>query len=166
MRNLKGMVFNLEFFMSFNRLSFILLIVFILTMSSSIIFAEELSISDISFDVPQNYSVNKTGENSYLFNSSDGNYTINFVSVESGDSVVGKNSRITSGFTFLAEENYTSDNNISINQQDFIKNESFFSFYSFNVDNSSYLIIYTFPVVDEVEGNNFNPVLEIIDSIH
>lgn len=152
--------------MNFNKLFFVLLIVFTLTISSSIVFAEELSISDVSFNVPQNYSVNKTGDDSYLFNCADDNYTINFISVESGDSVVEKNSRITSGFTFLAEENYTSENNITVNQQDFIKNETFFSFYSFSVNNSSFLIIYSFPVVDDLEDNNSNPVLEIINSIH
>ena len=94
------------------------------------------------------------------------NHTINVILSESSDSILEKNSRKTSGFDFLAEENYTSDNNISINKQDFIKNESFFSFYSFKFDNSSYLIIYTFPTVGDLKNDSVNPVEELINSIH
>ena len=153
--------------MKFNKLVLLLLVVFILTSSTSIIFAQEVKVSDISFDVPGNYSVNKTTDDSCLLKSNLGdNHTINVILSESSDSILEKNSRKTSGFDFLAEENYTSDNNISINKQDFIKNESFFSFYSFKFDNSSYLIIYTFPTVGELKNDSVNPVEELINSIH
>ena len=46
--------------MSFKKLILALLVVFILTAGTSIIFAEQVKVSDISFEVPGNYSVDKT----------------------------------------------------------------------------------------------------------
>ena len=151
--------------MNFHKIILALLVVFILTAGTSIIFAEEVTVGNISFDVPGNYSINKTTNDSCILkgNNSD-NYTISLVPSESSDYALEKNSRITSGFTLMSEENYTSTNDIDINQQNFIKNESYFSFYSFDVNNSSYMVIYTFPVHDDAD-NQTNPVNEIIESI-
>lgn len=148
-----------------NKIILALLAVFILTAGTSVIFAEEVTVGGISFDVPGNYSVNKTTNNSCILkNNASDNYTISIVPSESSDFALEKNSRISSGFTFLSEENYTSTNDIDINQQNFIKNESYFSFYSFDVGNSSYSVSYIFPVHDNV-NNQTNPVNEIIESI-
>lgn len=152
--------------MNFKKIGLLLLAVFILTSSTSIIFAEEVKVSDISFEVPGNYSINKTTDDLCLLNGNNENYTINVILSEDSNPEIEKASRINSGFSFLAEENYTSSNNLSVIQQNFIKNESFFSFYTFDVDNSSYLIIFTFPVDDELDATDSNPVNEIIDSIH
>ena len=92
-------------------------------------------------------------------------YTISVVVGESSNSTVDKNSRQVSGFSFLSEENYNSTNNISVNQQNFMKNESYFSFYSFDVGSSSCLVIYTFPVHDDELADHVSPVNDIIDSI-
>lgn len=152
--------------MSFKKIGLLLLAVFILTSSTSIIFAEEVKVSDISFEVPGNYSINKTTDDLCLLKGNNENYTISVILSEDSNPDIEKASRINSGFNFLAEENYTSDNNINVIQQNFIKNESFFSFYTFDVDNSSYMIIFTFPVDDELDATDSNPVNEIIDSIH
>ena len=151
--------------MRFSKIILALLVVFILTSGTSIIFAEQVELSDISFDIPGNYSINKTTDEACILkcNNAD-NYTISLIQAESSDTILEKNSRMSSGFTFLSEENYTSTNGLDINQQNFMKNESYFSFYSFDVKNSTYMVIYTFPVHDELD-NATNPVNEIIESI-
>ena len=151
--------------MKFNKIILALLVVFILTSSTSIIFAEQFELSDVSFDIPGNYSINKTTDEACILKSDNANnYTISVIQAESSDVILEKNSRMSSGFKFLSEENYTSSNGIDINQQNFMKNESYFSFYSFEVNNSTYMVIYTFPVHDEL-NNATNPVNEIIESI-
>ena len=151
--------------MNFNKIILALLVVFVLTSSTSIIFAEEVKVSDVSFDIPGNYSINKTTDDSCIlkYDGSD-NYTISVIQVESSNPILEKNSRLSSGFTFLSEENYTSENGLDINHQNFKKNESYFSFYTFDEGNSSYMMIYTFPVHDNLD-NRTNPVNEIIESI-
>ena len=151
--------------MKFNKIILALLVVFILTSGTSIIFAEQFELSDVSFDIPGNYSINKTTDEACILKSDNANnYTISVIQAESSDVILEKNSRMSSGFKFLSEENYTSSNGIDINQQNFMKNESYFSFYSFEVNNSTYMVIYTFPVHDEL-NNATNPVNEIIESI-
>lgn len=152
--------------MNFNKLFLGLLVVFILAAGTSIVFAEEVKVSDISFDVPGNYSVDKTSDDScVLRNNLSSNYTISIVLAGSSDPIVEKHSRQASGFSFMSEENYTSANNLSINQQNFVKNESYFSFYTFDVGSSSYMVIYTFPVHDDELVDHVSPVNDIIDSI-
>ena len=152
--------------MSFKKLILALLVVFILTAGTSIIFAEEVKVSDISFDVPGDYSVNKTADDSCILkNNLSDDYTISVILSESSDPIVEKHSRQASGFSFLSEENYTSSNNISVNQQNYVKNESYFSFYTFDVDGSSYLISYIFPVHDDELADHVSPVNDIIDSV-
>lgn len=131
----------------------------------SAVSAKDVTVGDVSFEIPNGYSINSSLENSSTLKlDNNTNYTI-FISVgDLSDGDVSKNSREIAGFKFLAEENYTSDNNISINQQNFMKNESYFSFYSFGHDGSEYLIIYTFPVNDDV-GSSENPVEVMINSI-
>ena len=153
--------------MNFNKVILALLVVFILTAGTSIIFAEEVKVSGISFEVPGNYSVDKsTDELCVLKNNLSDDYAISVVLGESSDSTIEKHSRQASGFTLLSEENYTSTNNISVNQQNFMKNESYFSFYTFDVDSSYYMVIYTFPVHDDDLSDQVSPVNDIIDSIH
>lgn len=151
--------------MNFNKIILALLVVFVLTSSTSIIFAEEVKVSDVSFDIPGNYSINKTTNESCIlkYDGAD-NYTISIIQAQSSNPILEKNSRLSSGFTLLSEENYTSENGLDINQQNFMKNESYFSFYTFDKGNSSYMMIYTFPVHDNSD-NGMNPVNEIIESI-
>ena len=151
--------------MKFNKIILALLVVFILTSGTSIIFAEQFELSDVSFDIPGNYSINKTTDEACILKSDNAdNYTISMIQVNSSDAILEKNSRMSSGFKFLSEEKNTSSNGIDINQQNFMKNESYFSFYSFEAKNLTYMVIYTFPVHDEA-GNATNPVNEIIESI-
>lgn len=148
-----------------NKIILALLAVFILLAGTSIIFAEQITVGDMSFDVPGNYTVNKTTDDACVLKSNNSdNYTISIVASESSDTVLEKNSRKSSGFTLLSEENYTSTNDLNITQQNFIKNETYFSFYSFEVGNSSYVVSYILPVHDNAE-NQTNPVDEIIESI-
>ena len=148
-----------------NKIILALLAVFILAAGTSIIFAEEITVGDISFDVPGNYSVNKTTSDACVLKSNvSDNYTISIVASESSNTDLEKNSRKASGFTLLSEENYTSTNDLNITQQNFLKNETYFSFYSFDAGNSSYVVSYIFPVHDNV-NNQTNPVDEIIESI-
>lgn len=151
--------------MSFKKFILVLLVVFVLTSSVSIVSAERVSVSGISFDVPDNYSVNKVSDDSCILKSNiSDNYTISIVLSEDSNLNVTKNSRISAGFNFISEENFNSTNDISVYKQNFVRNESYSSFYTFDVDGSSYLIIYNFPVFDDLD-NQDNPVGAIIDSI-
>ena len=152
--------------MKFNKIILALLVVFILTAGISIISAQEVTVGGISFDVPGNYSINKTTDDSCIMkNNASDNYTLSVLLSESSDLALEKSSRMNSGFTFLSDDNYTSVNGIDINQQNFKKNETYFSFYTLKVNNSSYMVMYSFPVEDNNLNNQGNPVTEIIDSI-
>lgn len=145
---------------------FLVFTVLILIFSVSSVFGENVNVNGTDFEVPHGFSVNKTSDLSAKFvKNNNSNYTI-FISVgEDSDSNASISSREVSGFRFIAEENYLSDNNISINQQNYIKNESYYSFYSFKFNDSNYLIGYSFPTVDEFVEGEVNPVTEIIDSL-
>lgn len=149
--------------MNYKKIILALIVVCILTSTTAIIFAESVSVCGITFDVPGNYSINKTTDDCCILKNNDS--TISIVLMNSSDSQLEKSSRIAVNFTYLAESNYTTSNGINVSQQDFMKNDSYFAYYSFNVTNSSYLIIYSFPAHDGGNNDN-NPVIEIIESIH
>ncbi len=145
---------------------FVILTILILIFSASAVFAESFSLKNTTFEVPQGYSINKTGDLSVrLVNNNDTESTI-FVSVTNfTDTNASISSRQVSGFKFLAEENFFTDNNVSVNQQNYMKNETYYSYYSFEVNGTGYQIGYIFPVHgDSVQGDG-NPVMKIIESI-
>lgn len=148
--------------MNFKKIILALIVVGILTSTTAIIFAESVTVGGISFDVPGNYSINKTADDCCVLKNNGS--TISIVLMNSSNPQLERSSRMAANFTFLAEKNYTSSNGINVTQQDFMKNESYFAYYTFNVTNSSYLIIYSFPANDNM-NNAKNPVIGIIESI-
>ncbi|WP_458453891.1 hypothetical protein [Methanobrevibacter sp.] len=151
--------------MNLKRLIFVLLVVVILTSTTSIIFAQEVKLSDISFDVPANFTVKNTSDvSARLVREDSSDYAI-FIFESDSDSNIAQRSNAVTGFTFLDGGNYTSSNGIHVIQQNYIKNESYFSYYSFNVSDSHFLIGYSFPVHGDFIENEQNPVDAIIESI-
>lgn len=143
----------------------IILMSLIFLFSASFVCAEEFDLSGFSFEVPEGYAINATSDNSTtLVNKNSSNYTI-FIYPDNMDAKSAKVSRQSAGFSFISEENYTNENNITINQQNYMKNESYFSFYSFKINETSFLIGYTFPIDDSNTGNASNPVESILKSI-
>ena len=151
--------------MSSSNVLLILLSVFILAFSLSAIAAEDVSVAGHSFDIPDGYSVNDTLDTSVkLVNGNNSNYTIFIAQVDESDSNLTIASREVSGFKFLAEENYTSQSDVEINQQNYVKNDTYFSYYSFDSNNESFVVIYSFPADgDFLEGQD-NPVNTIIET--
>lgn len=146
--------------------SLILLFILSVFICISGISASDVDVSGNQFTVPDGYSVNTTLVNStILVKDNDANYTIYISAGELSDFEIAKNSREISGFKFLAEDNYTSESNLTVNQQNFIKNESFYSFYSFSFNGADYLITYSFPVDDEFNGEEDNPVNVIVNGL-
>jgi hypothetical protein len=147
---------------------FLILCISILLFSLSSVFAESFDLQGNTFEVPQGYSINKTSDlSTKMVKNNNTNYTV-FVSVNNfTDSNASINSRQVSGFRFLAEENFVSENNIPVTQQNYIKNESYYSYYSFDINGAGYLIGYSFPVHDDDLGDkDSNPALKIIESIN
>ncbi len=143
----------------------IFLISLIFLFGASFVCAEEFDLAGFTFEVPEGYSINLTSDNSTtLVQNNSSNYTI-FIYADDMDNKSAKISRQSAGFNFISEDNYTAENNISINQQNYVKNESYFSFYSFKVNGTPLLIGYTFPVDDDNAKNETNPVESIIKSI-
>jgi len=79
------------------------------------VFAESFDLQGNTFEVPQGYSINKTSDlSTKMVKNNNTNYTV-FVSVNNfTDSNASINSRQVSGFRFLAEENFVSENNIPV----------------------------------------------------
>ncbi|WP_458455492.1 hypothetical protein [Methanobrevibacter sp.] len=143
----------------------IILISLIFLLGVSIVCAEEFDLSGFSFEVPKGYSINFTSDNSTtLVQNNSSNYTV-FIYTNDIDYESAKISRQSAGFNFISEDNYTTENNITINQQNYVKNESYFSFYSFKINETSFLMGYVFPVDDNNTENENNPVESIIKSI-
>lgn len=138
--------------------------VFLLALPSA--FSADFSVGGYNFQVPEGYSVNMTSDNSTTLvcdNNSD--YSIFITLDEAPDAEVTKMSRQNAGFKFLSEEDFVSNSDVVINQQNFIKNESYYSFYSCDVNGTSFLVGYTFPVHDDFAEGEDNPAILIIDSI-
>lgn len=144
---------------------FIILSVLILISSIGAVFAQNVTLDDVVFEVPQNYTVkNLTDVSARMVRDDNANYTV-FIFVSDSESNIAQNSNAISGFTFLDGNNYTASNNISVTQQNYMKNETYFSYYSFDVDGSHFLIGYSFPVEDKFVDDEENPANAIIESI-
>lgn len=138
---------------------------FIFIFGISAVFSENVSIQGNAFEVPQGYIIENSNDYSAKFvKENNDNYTIFISEGNFSDFENAKQSREVSGFKFMSEEAYLSDNNISVTMQNYIKNESYHSFYYFDANNASYMIGYNFPVHDELD-NQTNPVDEIIDNL-
>ena len=145
---------------------FLVFCIFILVFSMASVFSASVKVAGNDFEVPQGYSINKTSDiSAKLVRNNNTNYTIFISENNFTDSNATINTREVSGFKFLAEENYRSDNGIQVNQQNYVKNESYYSFYSFEVKGISYQIGYSFPSYDEFSEGEVNPVTGIINSI-
>ena len=149
------------------RFKSVFILIFALILTCGVSFAaDSFTVGNHSFDIPDGYDVDKISDNSSVLTlKNNTNYSI---FVNAGDVVdfeTGKISRQTAGFTLMGEENFTTDNDVAVDQQNYIKNESFFSFYTFDVDDESYEIGYSFPVHDDELNGEDNPVISIIESI-
>ena len=151
--------------MKLNKIFLILLVVFMVTFTVSVVSAENVKFAGHSFEVPKGFSVNATSDSSVkLVEKNNPNYVI-FISEDNNtDLNLSKASRQSVGFNLISESNFTSSKNIIVNQQNFAKNESYFSYYMFNVSGDSFLLTYSFPVHDEKDVGKENPVTTIIDS--
>ena len=153
--------------MKLNNIFLILLAVFIVTFTVSAIAAEDVTFSGHSFEIPKGYSVNTTSDSAVkLVEKNNSAYIIYISEDNNGDLNLSKVSRQSAGFNLLSESNFTSAKNVSVIQQNYVKNESYFSYYTFNISDDSFLVTYSFPVHDEkdVGNNKSNPVNTIIDS--
>ena len=96
---------------------FIFLSVLILISSIGAVFAQNVTLDDVVFEVPQNYTVkNLTDVSARMVRDDNANYTV-FIFVSDSESNIAQNSNAISGFTFLDGNNYTASNNISVTQQ-------------------------------------------------
>lgn len=128
--------------------------------------ADEFTVAQHTFEVPNGYSLNQSDDNiSTLVRDNNTNYTIFVTAGEIPDDDTAKSSREVVGFKFIGENSYTTDNDIVVNQQNYIKNESFFLFYKFDINGTDYLIGYMMPVHDEMESGDDNPANAIIESL-
>lgn len=169
MLNLRKKEFNFPFsFLVYimNFKNFLIFIsVFILVFGVSAVFGENVTLDDTVFEVPQNYTVKNVSDvSARLVRADNSDYSI-FIFVSDSDSNIAQTSNAVSGFTFLDGRNYTSSNDIYVIQQNYMKNESYLSYYSFNVSDSYFLIGYSFPVHDSFVEDEENPVNTIIESI-
>lgn len=148
------------------KLNYFFILIALLIFASGISFASDgFTVADYTFEAPNGYLVNQTNDNlSSLVRENNTDYTIFVSAGEIPDFETAKNSREIAGFKFIGENNYTSENNLTINQQNYMKNESYFSFYSFDINGTSFLIGYTLPVHDDVDDDD-NPVDVIIESV-
>lgn len=145
---------------------FLVFCIFILVFSMASVFSANVKVAGFDFEVPQGYSINKSSDiSAKLVRNNNTNYTIFISENNFTDSNATINTREVSGFKFLAEENYRSDNGIQVNQQNYVKNESYYSFYSFEINGTGYQIGYSFPSYDDFQESEVNPVTGIINSV-
>ena len=144
---------------------FIFLSLFILISGIGAVFGENVTLGDVEFEAPQNYTVkNVTDVSARLMRDDNANYTV-FIFLSDSDSNIAQKSNAIAGFTFLDGNNFTTSNNISVTQQNYMKNETYFSYYSFDAGDGHFLICYSFPVEDSFVDDEANPAVAIIESI-
>lgn len=141
---------------------FALILIFLLGVS--FVCATEFDLLGCSFEVPEGYYINSTSDTSVtLLRNNSSDYRIFVFADSAQDNKSDIFSRQSAGFIFISEDNFTSENGINITQQVYSKNESYYSYYSFKMNETSYVIGYAFPVDDDLE--NSNPVESLINSI-
>ena len=149
------------------KLKYVAILIVLLILTCGISFASsEFTVGNHTFDVPKGYDVKEINDDSSTLTlKNNTNYTIFINAGDVVDFDTAKHSRQVAGFNLMGEDNFTTENNISVFQQNFMKNESYFSFYSFEIDGIPFEIGYSFPVDDDSLDSEDNPVNVIVESV-
>lgn len=143
----------------------IIISLFIFVFGISAVAGENVTVEGNVFQVPQGYVVKNSTDYSAVFvKENNSNYTIFIVPGNFSDFENAKQGREVSGFKFISDEVFLSENNISVTKQNYMKNESYHSFYYFELDNSTYMIGYAFPVNDDSKDQS-DPVSQIMNKL-
>ncbi|RAP54556.1 MAG: hypothetical protein BZ137_01580 [Methanosphaera sp. rholeuAM130] len=139
-----------------------LLSLFILICGLSTIYAEDATVGSSTFTLPDGYTVNQTNESVTMLTGEN-----SVIVIYEGDVINledAKQARIDAGYEFIGEDTYDCDG-ISLNQQNFKKDNINACIYTFNKDNKNYIIVFTIPEGQEIPSYEANPVTGIIDSL-
>lgn len=144
---------------------FVLVSLALLLIGCSFVFAEDAHLGNHTFEVPNGFSVNRAADNVVsLVSENNTNYSIFVSCVEIPDKDLAENSRESVGFRMVSEQSYIADNNDTVvSVQNYVRNETYFSYYSFSLDGEDFLVTYIFPVHDDIDIGE-KPVDTIINS--
>ncbi len=148
--------------MKTKSLAFTLLVVFILTFSITAIYAEDVTVGSSTFELPDGFKINETENNTVTLENN--NY---FLTVYEGDIVSteeAKQNREEEGYELLGEDTYDAEG-VSINQQNYKKDNIVSNVYTFTKNDKNYIITLNTLESQPALNSENNPVTHIISSL-
>ena len=143
---------------------FLVLLMTLTLFSITAIYAEEATVGDSTFTVPDGFSINETTDNTVTLTGND-NTAIAIYSGDTKSIEDARQSRLDAGFTLSGEETYDV-NGIAVNQQNCNKDGINSCVYTFNKNGKDYIISYNLVEGQDIPSNEDNPVTEIVNSLN
>ena len=146
------------------KITIFTLAMLILACSITAIAAEEVSIGDFSFEIPDDYKINQSTDEQVALEADDKHAIVILISDKLADSDDTVKSLEGEGYKFLGEETYDAEG-YEIHQQNFEKDGLTTYSYNFELGDGTYCIItLTMPSSEAALENEDNPVTEILES--
>lgn len=139
-----------------------LIILTLLFVNVSVLYAEEVNVGNSTFTLPEGYVINETNNESTVLTNNT-----TFIVVYTGEVVSteqAKQKRLDLGFKLLDEDNYII-NGINVNQQNFHKFNVTACIYTFTKNNKDYIITLTIMDNQKIPEKENNPVTKIFNSL-
>lgn len=139
------------------------LLIMLSLISTSAIYAEDATVSDSTFTIPEGFTVNETQDKMVVL-TNDENTAIVVLQGEESDTDQAKATLEEKGYTFVGEETYDASG-VSITQQNYNKDGINSCLYVFTKNDKHYAITLNLPENQEIPENENNPVTGIVSSI-
>lgn len=143
---------------------FLVLLITLTLFSITAISAEDATVGDSTFTVPDGYTINETDGNTVTLIGND-NTAIAIYSGDIKSIEDARQSRLDAGFTLSGEQTYDA-NGIQINQQNYKKDGFNSCVYTFKKNDKDYIISFNLVEGQDIPSNEDNPVTGIINSLH
>ena len=149
--------------MKFNKM-FIALLLLIVVSCVGIACAEEVSVADHKFTIPDGYKVLNTTDDSVVLTQDDNHVIVVIVPEAVKNADDAKSYLEDQGYKFLGEETYDADGKI-VQQQNFEKDGFTVMSYVIPAGADQCIVTFTIPADETAPEGADNPVTTVLDSI-
>lgn len=149
--------------MKFNKI-FLALVLLIVVSSIGIACAEEASVGDHKFTIPDGYSILNTTDDTVVLTQDDDHVIVVIVPEAVKNSDDAKSYLEAKGYTFLGEETYDADGKI-VQQQNYEKDGFTVMSYVIPAGEDQCIVTFTIPASETAPEGADNPITTILNSI-
>ena len=149
--------------MKFNKI-FIALILLIVASSIGIACAEEVSVADHKFTIPDGYEVLNSTDDSVILTQDDDHVIVVIVPEEVNNADDAKSYLEDQGYKFIGEEKYDADGKI-VQQQNYEKDGFTVMSYIIPAGEDQCVVTFTIPADETAPEGADNPVTTVLNSI-